>query len=91
MLKQIALSAVAAATIAGAMIAPTVPAQAAAHFGVYIDPGIPPPGPGNCWVYNHHRHRWVWACSSPQYVQPVHPFFDFSFNTGPNYHPRPRF
>lgn len=64
----------AAALIAGTAVASLglAAAPAQAGVGIYFDPGIPPPGPGNCWVWSHYRHRWVWACSSPQY----YPYYD---------------
>ncbi|HEY5082014.1 MAG TPA: hypothetical protein VII91_08890 [Bauldia sp.] len=83
------LSALAALAIAGGMVA-AAPAAQAAGVGIYVNPGIAPPGPSNCWHWSHHQRRWVWACSSPEYYPYYNspgPILGFSFGSGPNYGP----
>jgi len=85
MTRKIVAAFVVAASVVAAMGGTVVPAQAAS-VGIYLNPGVPPPGPGKCWVWSHHRHRWVWACSSPEYYpyyESPGPVFGFSFGGGP--------
>jgi hypothetical protein len=81
------LSALAALAIAGGLFA-VAPSAEAAGIGIYVNPGVSPPGPSDCWRWNHRHNRWTWACSSPQYYPYYNspgPILGFSFGTGPYY------
>ncbi len=62
MLKKTLVAAVAACAMAAGTVALTTPADAAAHFGVYVGPSAPPSGPRACWHWSNRADSWVWTC-----------------------------